>query len=510
MVPVLILIVAFSLLFFNNLGNELTLPNDEWSREIDLPLTTGNSAPFVAEEDGQYHIYGINRANKLDHLIIDEDLNVIDKSTIEVDMPPLKPFWAKGDEVVFIRDNNLILFSSGKEQILANNIDGLSANDNLLIYWQDNKIYSLDDQYNSILISEVEFPIEEVVLDKFSSDNFLVVTKPEVSLLNLTLIQRVNDASYISRKIYTIKEYSGETISYFYFATDNEKINIIYTSFSTKQGAVKYNNYYSELDINQIDLVPTFEKVKIYEVNSSIEIESPKYLELAIKDGFSTLLVSLSGYYAPKNYGVNIYEAKNIDGNWIAERRTKTNDMSVKPAWLNDETIIWLDFAGSNSYALKGASTNQNVIEKSKMIDSKDMNYALSNTILSLVVSLILIFSAVAWAVPTTVFIIIILIFNINLVERNVRWVRIIGIGLYLITQLFRNDVVFNDSFTQYAPDYLNFSYNYIVIPLILAAISGLYLLAIRSEEWDSIKEVGTFIGINLFMNILLLGPYIM
>lgn len=501
MVPVLILVVAFVMLFLNNLGNELTLPNNGWSREVDLPITTGNTAPFVAEEDGQYHIYGINKANKLDHLVIDEELNVIENSTIEVDMPPLKPFWAKGDDVVFIRDNNLILFSAGKEQVLANNVDGLSANENLLIYWQDNKIYSLDRGYNSILINETAYPVEEVVLDKYSSDSFLVISKPNNTIFQFTIFQREQNNSFKAKDIYTLMEYSGETVSKFNFATDDSRISIIYTTYSIKQGVTYYYNYFAELDLNQLDVEAEFKEMGD---------KKTRYFELTYKDNTPTILFSSNSYITPKKEAVNIYEAKHIDGNWIAERRTKTNDMSEKPAWLNDETIIWIDFEGSNSYALKGASTNPNTIEKSMKIDSDDMKFALSNTILGLAVSLILVFSAVIWAIPSTVFILFLLIFNINLVERNERWVKIIGIGLYLITQLLLNDVIFSENFALYAPDYLNFSYNYIILPVIFAVLSGLYLLAVKSEEWDSITEVGTFIGINLLMNVLLLGPYIM
>jgi len=528
MVPVLVLVVSFSLLFLNNMDNELTLPNDNWSREIDLPLTTGNAAPFVAEENGQYHIYGINKANNLDHLVIDEELNVINKSIIEVDIPPLKPFWANGDDVVFIRDNNLILFSSGKEQILAKNIDGLSANEELLIFWQDNKIYTLDQEYNSILINEIEYQIEEVVLDKYSSDSFLVVSKPKNTLFQFTLLQREQSNLFNAKDIYTLTEYSGETVSKFNFATNGSRISIIYTTYSIKNGIISYNNYFTEADIDQLDAGLDFKDMGIYKIDTidkkdenninyfEVVIAHPplekktRYFELAYKDNTPTILFSSNGNITPKREAVNIYEAKNIDGNWIAERRTKTKDMSVKPAWLNDETIIWLDFVGSNSYDLKGASTNPNVIEKSLEINSEDIKFALSDNISGLAVSLLVIFNAMVWVIPPTILIIIILIFDINLIERNVRWVRITGIALYLITQYFSHKNVFNDNFSQYAPDYLNFSYNYIIIPLILAAISGIYRAAIRNDEWDSIKELFAFIGINLLMYVLLLGPYIL
>lgn len=509
LIVILIILSSFAILFIGNINEELKLPNEGWSRDIELPITSGNQIPFINKLDTGYEIYSINEEEKIDRILIDSDFNVIEESAINTKVTPLKPFWANNGEVIFTRDNNLILYANNQEKILAENINGMAANENLFVYWQDNKLFSLDQEYNSHIISQSRYEIERVVLDKYSANNFLLIAKPDSNKYQLILVHKEADGKFKTTVIDTINEYVGETINKFRFATDDSKINLIYTTVSTKAGNVTFRSFFTEMEINNLGTKPTYEQIKIYDTKTGEEVDSPRDIDLTIKDGKTSLLISTLGFISNKDQAVNIYEVNQIDGIWLADARSRTRDMSVNPVLLNDESILWLDFIGGNSYQLKGSSTRPQVIENSQAVNTNDLKFAFSQTILEISVSFLTLFNAIIWALAPTLFIVLLLIFNINLVEKNEPWVKITAILLYVAMQIFSSDNMFNYNFTLNAPDIFSFPYNNIVIPIVFGIISYGFLLLVRDDKWDSIKEVSVFVGINILMFLLYLGPYI-
>ena len=498
------------LLLYLNIQSERSLPSQEWSRNIPLPVTTSNSLPFIYNDMEEYHIYSVNEEG-ISQLIIDDQFNLIKRSTINVDVPAFKPFWAKDNQFIFIKDNNLILYNGDKEQVLFNQADGLSAQANMILFWQENKLFSVDQQSFEInLIEELDSNIESVVFDPDLSASFIVITNPDPSHFHLTLYQKNNINTYQALSLFTITEYPGETISDFQFAKNESDINIIYTTYSIKQGIITYRAYYTNLLLTNIEESPSFEQIRIYEENSAIAFKNPRYLQLTLKNNQLTLLFSANGFISDKENGINIYQAKYTNNKWVANKLSKTRSMSVRPLRLNDETILWLDFEAKDKYSLKGTSTDSNIIKESQNISSNDIYYSLSNTLLSMSVSLLVLFNVFIWVFPPTIFILILFFINLRIVEENTPWVKYTTLALYLITQLLYMQNIFNDNFSVIAPSYFKFPGNFIIIPLLIGGLTYLFVNYSKNNEWDIMKEILYFIGLNAWMITIFLGPYIL
>ncbi len=507
--PLILTFISIIMIITINLHSETNLPSEGWSREIQIPLLTSNSKPlFYGNEDG-YQIYAYSEQG-ITHLTVDNSVKISNESIIDVKVPPFKPFWTEGQNVVFINDNQLILSNGQSEQSLFENVDGLAVHKDLILFWHKNKLYQVSTKDFSVTsLWETEHPIESIVINQNSPSSFLVVTTPDASHFQFNLYQVNTTGALQISPLYTLTEYTGETVKDFKFVANDQKINIIYTTYSVKQGNVIDRAYFTQMNLDQLDQEAVFQQIEIH-TDSRFTIKNPKYIHLYQYNDETNILFSALSFITPKKSGVNIYEAAYRNGKWVAEKRSKTTNMSVQPIWLNKDNILWLDYIANKEYQLMGTSTDPVTIKESQAIHSADVANAISDALLSLSVSLIVIFNALVWLIPSTIFIVTLLFFDINKVEKNTPWVKHTAIFIYLLTQLLMMGKIFNNHFANIAPPYFIFPYNFIIIPILIGGLSYLIVGYGKGHDWDSIKEVIYYIGVNIWIVTIFLGPYIL
>ncbi|OEF99439.1 hypothetical protein BHF71_09005 [Vulcanibacillus modesticaldus] len=506
--PILITIILIGILLYRNIQSELTLPDTNWSRDVTLPMTTMNALPFVREDANGVHIYG-KEGRRVKHLVLKDGLRVKMESSIEIDLPPLKPFWAKNERLVYIKDGELFLFSEGIEKSLYQNVNGMVAKEDLVIFWQDTNLFKLDAQDFSVIpIGSTNDRIDSVIINQDSPANFIVITKSDMNRIQLTFYRLKDNNTYNQISLLTMTEYPGEKITGFQFVSNEKEIDIIYTTYSVKQGVVTYRAYFTKAMLNNLSDIPPFTNIEVIDEQYMVKLKNPKHIQLSLEDDVPTILLAVNGYLTPKKRAVNIYEAKNIDGKWVANKRSKTARMSVRPFWLDYGNILWLDFISTKEYQLKGSSTNPITIEESQRINYNDWMNALANTLLSLTASLVIILNSILWMVPTAFFITVISFIDITLLERDVKWIKKTAIILYLTTQLFVVKGIFSATFNVFAPSFLAFRGNSFIIPLGLAVVTYMITKYAKNDDWEPIHEISYFMLVNVWLFTILIGPY--
>ncbi|GBF10344.1 hypothetical protein [Tepidibacillus sp. HK-1] len=509
-IPILVTIALLLLLFAQNLQEEKALPSDGWSRSISLPLTTANAKPFWVKTTDGYHIYATT-GEHINHVVINNRLKVSKQSTIPIKIPTLEPFWIDRQNVIYIKEGKLVHINGEKEKVLAPDVDGMIANQDLILYWQGKQLFSVDrNDFSIVPVGQTQYKIESIILNEDSS--FITIENINANDLQLELFNPSKQKKgYEIISLFSLSEYAGESIAdiqYVYNQQEN-KLHFIYSISSTKQGVTTYRAFYTTMLLDAIAEKPQFEQVKIKEELSQIPIENPQYLNLSLKENQPVLLFSAEGLIAPKKSAVNIYEAKYENKQWLTNKRSTTSELSVQPFWIDDGLILWLDYLTKNKYELMGTTTDPTILQESQKLNTNDWINALSDSLLAFAVSLLVIFNGMLWVVPPTIFLVVLLFYNFNLVEKGVSWVKLTSILLYLGTQLLFIQKIFNSSFYTYAPNYLTFTGSSFIIPLLLALFTWFAVKIGKNKEWSGLQEISYYIGINLWLIIILLGPYI-
>jgi hypothetical protein len=505
-IPVLLIMFSFlliSLLIHHNYKLERTLPSEGWSRSIPFPETVGMS-PSIAYQDGEIsHVYN-HDDEQVFHYIVDEGLEIKKLSRYPVKIPANAPFWAKENQLLFYRNGEIIFFDGVEERVLIQDVNGMSANQNNIIYWNENELFSLNSKnLSGKSVGQIEHKIDNVILND-QATSFLVVSDRESLNLKLTFFKET-DGIYQPIEITTISEAGVEDVTGFSLIGDNHKIGIMYTTYSTAQHKLNYRAYYGEVTLDEKKIEPNFKEMLFYVEGSYERLRKPRYVTMTLKGNVPTVLLSAEGTTIGKRRNENIYAAVQEKDKWITNRRSTNQGVSVNPIFLNTDANLWQNFS-NEEYTIMASSKHVEAISKSKVITKEDWENIFSYTVSGIFTGLLILFFSILWIVIPFLFLVIINFINDELLEK--KWVELVSYGLFLVTQLLFSQKLFNHSVYTYAPDYITFPGSFIVIPVLIAAIAYLLLKSGTNPEWSIYKRVLYFIGMDVLFIILLIGPY--
>jgi hypothetical protein len=246
-----------------------------------------------------------------------------------------------------------------------------------------------------------------------------------------------------------------------------------------------------------------------FQDKNGVKLEDPKHLQYGVDENNKVkVLFTTRAMRSLEKEAVNVYEAFQQGDVWLTERRSTTNYGSLHANWIGDESIIWMNMINQTEFTFSGASTDPKVIESSLIKTTEDYKQAISSTILSLFQGLIMAMSAIYWVTPSVLFALVIYFVKISLMEDEDVRVKYTILALYLAMQFIFIQKLFNAHYYQFAPDFLAFSGSSYVIPLLIAALSGLALLLAKKQDWSMIASITYFVAINIFLLSLTVGPY--
>ncbi|HEU5139081.1 MAG TPA: hypothetical protein VFT51_03850 [Bacillales bacterium] len=517
---ILAFIVFGGLLMYRNLDQELTLPSENWSRDIELPVTISgeHNETFVREDGGRYHIYTHGK-DGINQVVIDSKLNVLEQSSLSVDIPKSAPFWVRDHAVLTIKDHKLILYKNGEKQTLADSVEGIVVDENSVVVWKGKQLYTVDlKSFTLQSAGKLDTNIHNVILEE-KADSFLAITKTESTPAKFHLIQKQGGNSFKQTYEFSLSgtqfsesdtHFAGfnHALSGFDYVYRDHVLSIYFSSFGMTHFGLQRKNYLATIPVHQVGENATLEKLTLIGKGKQ-KLQNAKGFQVTFQQGKPVLLFSSSGYMPYIGTATNVYRAEKQGEKWLAINVSGTRKPSEDPVWLNDHTVLWYDMNSLEQQFLKGASQNPQVISRSLQLDGHDWTFAAGDTLFSMSKSLLLLVYTLFCLVPLGLFLLIMHVVNINLMERNPRWVKLVSMGLFLVSELYLIQAFLGDSLGGSVPEYLSFAGSLYVIPIALAVLSWFITNLVKGKEWENMTQIFYFIGIDVWMLMLLVGPYL-
>ncbi|MGC4377273.1 hypothetical protein WD019_10095 [Fictibacillus sp. Mic-4] len=505
LLPLVAILIFFSLVIVHNVKGETKLPSKKWSRSIQLPALSDDKAPFMWRGDHGFDLYTTTES-KMTHLTVDDKLNVKKSSSIRVHTDKNSPFWANKNKVFALSNGNLTLFTKNGEKVIDQNVDSLAGSQDAIMYYKGNKLYILNPETLKKTFIKTEKHLIADVVGNPGSASFLVATGGD-SEVRLSYFQK-SGSGYKEIPVLTETKGVDESMFGYHFAEDGNKLAVSFVKGTTKQGTKQFYAYLGTGTLPQLNKVP-FHKILFSDKENGRTIENPDNIRVSFEGNDPTLLFSATGPINHKKEAINVYKAEKEEGKWVAARISTTPGMSQYAMHLNKKTVIWLNNNRGDQFTLYGASQNKQVIAESQKMAKADFENSIIDAFSSILVSFIVMTNAFVWIIPPALFLVILYVVKINEIEDDKLWVKITAIALYLATQLYVIQKLFNARFETFAPPYLTFAGSHYLIPLFIGLLSLAIVKAGKGAEWGLFSKVAYFIGVDVLIVMFLIGPYV-
>jgi hypothetical protein len=504
--PIAVVLLLIGLVVWNNIRQETKLPTNDWSRSISIPAESNSSEPIVHKEDNKYFVY-TQLKDGIQKTTLDSKLNVVDEKKKNFPIDERSRFWSKGNQYAFVTSGGeLLLYDGDKKTTVDNNVQILAPGKDRFAYSKGNEVFVYDTKISkSTLIYTAKEKLAELSGHP-ESNSFIAVVGEKVSMSAFFL--QDNNEKYIASSLLNYEKTSTDKFYNFRFAEAKEKVHFIYTLYSSKQGAKSFKTFYAAAPSNDIkDL--SFNQIAFIDESLGYEIENGKYQQINIEDNKPTFLFTATGPVSSKKEAGNVYRAVLKNGTWMAKRISTTQDYSTYPLKADPDTVFWLKATNLTDYQVHAASQNPAIIKESQSIHKQDVFNAVFDAFASTIVSFIAMTNAFVWIVPPILFLGILYFVRIDMIENERPWVKWMTIALFILTQLYVIQSLFNDQFYTFAPKYLTFEGSSFVIPIVVSIV-GLYVMqAVKNKDWGLFAQVFYFIGVTVLFQLFIVGTYV-
>jgi hypothetical protein len=505
LLPLAIVLLLVGLVVWNNIRQETKLPNKDWSRSVSISAESISSEPIAYKEDNQYHIH-THLKDGIKATILDEKLNVVSEKTEKLPIDERGNFWTNGKQIAFISNGDLIIFEGGKQTVLDKGVEFIADAKDRFAYTKGNEVYvyEQDDGKSQLIFSAKEKVVE--LTGNPESASFIAAVGEKVQMEAFFLTEK--GGKYEANSLLQYSKTPTDKIYNFKFAEAGDTVHILYTFYSSKQGTKSFKTFYSSAPVDQLkDL--SFKSVNFKDPSLGYDIENPTYLNLDIEDNKPFILFSARGPISTKKDAGNIYSASLKDNGWEATRISTTQDFSIYPVKADDQTVFWLKAESVQDYQVHAASQDPVIMKSSQSIGKQDVYNATFDAFAASIVSFIAMTNAFVWIVPPILFLGILYVVKIDAIEEERPWVKWISIALFVLTQLYVIQSLFNNRFYTIAPEYLTFNGSSLVLPIIVSIVAFYIMQAVKNKDWGLFAQVSYFIGITVLFQLFVVGTYV-
>jgi hypothetical protein len=504
LLPLAIVLLLVGLVVWNNIRQETKLPTKDWSRSISISAESISSEPIALKEDNQYHIY-THLKDGIKATILDDKLNVVSEKTEKLPIDERGNFWTNGKQIAFVSHGDLIIHEGGKRSVLDKGVEFLADSKDRFAYTKGNEVYEYKPESGK---SKLIFSAKEKIAELSSnpeSSSFIAVVGEKVEMEAIYLTEK--SGKYEPVSILKYSKTPTDKIYNFRFAEAGDDVHILYTFYSSKQGTKSFKTFYSSAPMDKINDL-SFTSVNFKDA-FGYDIENPTYLNLSIEDNTATILFSARGAISTKKDAGNIYRASLKADTWEATRISTTNDFSIYPVKADDKTVFWLKAESVQDYQVHAASQDPALIKSSQSIYKQDVYNATFDAFAASIVSFIAMTNAFVWIVPPILFLGILYVVKIDVIEEEKPWVKWVSIALFVLTQLYVIQSLFNNRFYTLAPEYLTFDGSSLVVPIIVSIVALYVMQAVKNKDWGLFAQVSYFIGITVLFQLFIVGTYV-
>lgn len=497
-IPIGVGLVILLFVFLHQLHLIQKQPDENWSRTVDLSLNVEDNEVFVANNEDSTNIYISGEpARKIN---VTPALEVSSEN-MSYSIPEGYPFFIDEEQAIYKKGNTLIHAKDGTESLIIEGIEGINAAANGAIAWSKHELY---------FVSPGGKITEKVKIDQQALIRNAALTEDNNVIL-YALTDETNRVYYVKPEkapelIIESKILAGDYYSNFQAVELDETTAFTYTIFATRNGTKLIKTYYAEssggeqaepklLNINNSETGNTFSK--------------PSYFNLSSDGGEPVVFFSAKDSISPKKTAVSIYEATIKEGEWIASRRSTSEQLSIRPIDLGGEALVWLDKEKSG-FTLHGASTSENVIAESTKTSGDDLKLALFDTFSAIVGMFAMLAFSFGFLILPAFALMYLYFVNTTALEREKPWVEWTIVSLFVGSQMAFLPSILEGPFQYLAPTYLTFTGAGYIWPVIIFGLSYMISRIGRDSEWTILQKTSYQLGINLGIVTLLLGPYIL
>ncbi|MED1864862.1 hypothetical protein P4V41_15445 [Fictibacillus nanhaiensis] len=505
LLPFAVVVILISAVIWNNVRQETKLPNSDWSRSVSTTAQSISAEPTVIKKDDQYYAY-THQKDGLKVTTLDEKLNLVSEKTENLPLDERANYWTNGKQIAYISRGELILYEDGKQTVIDKDVDLLADAKDRFAYSKGNEVFvynPADGKSQSIFTAKEK--ISELSGHP-ASQSFIATVGEKIDMEAFYLKEA--DEKYSAQSITRYSKTPTDKIYNFRFAEADDQVHFMYTFYSSKQGTKTFKTFYGAAPTDQLTTID-FSNVKLYSSELGYEIENPSYQQLNVENNKPIILFAAKGPISTKKEAGNIYKATLNGDKWEASRISTTSDFSIYPFQVDEKTIAWLKAESVSDYKLYLASKDSEIKSDSKKIGKQDVYNATFDAFTAFVVSFIAMTNAFVWIVPSVLFLGILYFVRIDVIEDEKPWAKWTAIALFVMTQLYVIQSLFNNTFYTLAPKYLTFTGSSFIIPVIVSAIALWVMQVARDKDWGLFAQVSYFIGLTVLFELFVVGTYV-
>ncbi|MCT2535906.1 hypothetical protein NC661_08290 [Aquibacillus koreensis] len=506
LLPTILVAIVVSILFFQNLEEVTEVPEENWSRALPIGETTLTKYPFVrTSSEGEIAITQYEN-NAINNQIYDENFEKLEQFTFpDIEVTKWVDAYTNNDNLIYFDYDNIIDGTSGEVITAANKFYPLP---NSVLYLKDKSLFKMDPvtrESTSLIQLDREFdriiPIETtdgpIILTYYKND------EEENLALNL---MKVTDSGTEQLYNQIISVPYGSKISHVTLAADQDSFAFLFnTTVNRGKGEpplITTHFYNSDTEV--------MDQITFYDPITNDQLQSIDDIKLSFFDEQVRALFVAKGQSNTRykeSTVFNIYEAFFTNEGIEVHRRSNTPNYSIKPQWLEENTIAWVDRSGE-SHEILVSSSDEAIIDQAKGASKDDYINAIGKTLGALTASSLGFLLSLTWIVGP---IITLLIFNKRLMDKDPQWIYYIGIGSYFLSFVIFKDWFFIDTIYAQAPGYLTFTGSGYVYFLGLGIVAFLISrISSRIKDWSIPVTLFYFVFMHMIMMTVLFGAYIL
>lgn len=509
--PIIIALILFGLQYIYQIQSEVQLPNKGWSRTIHLPVQTKEGKQYVYADQNAYYIYTYTNKT-ITYSKLNKNLDLISQKKYDFPDSIAHIYWGRGDQFIYKGGLDVYYFNGETSVLLAKDTGPTITDGKAVYYAKDKEIYKVDVKTKAAKeIGTFQFPVQTLYL---GTDHNLLLTTQDIDknwAYFYFLKQDQNGIHSYRFAKYLLGENAHMSQNTAFIQHDG-KVGLYFT-VSVAKGGLSYLQYYMNLPYEKLETHKTVEfnpaPISIFQSDGNTRMGTPTDIDFTIKNGQPTLLFEAEGFRTKRDNAVNIYEAQpNAEGKWVANRRSTTTDSSISPFWLGNDAIAWYAYTKQGVFKLEATSHNPLVVSDSLKLRNEDFSTAFSNSLLAIfrVFYLILISAFLGLG---AIFIYVIISFTkVEWIDNDVPAVKWAMIAAFFLGEIWVAHHVMSSMFEYYAPGYLTFTGNAVIIPVLVAALSLFLTSWLKNRKAGTLSYVSTFAIYYLVIMSFLIGPY--
>lgn len=505
-VPIILAITIISILFSQNLKTVAESPSDDWGRRIQLGETDIKKLPRVfVKSDGDYEI-SILKEGQLAQKLFSPTFELKDEKVMEVPFSKWDAFYLNGDTLIYHMDDQI--FHHQKDEVIADATEMYVDNEKIF-YNQENQFYQLDPQsMESKKLGEIPELYNTYTIVPNEDTPTIGAYKKLGDRIHLGVFQ-YTDGKLQQPVEQLVKVNGDESITGVELTSNKDQFALVLRANVDQPGKDTIKIYTSVNDLSNSPIqLKNFVPLDPVTGQELMDLED---IEASFIDNQLSLLFNAYGFTKvdyKENYKTNIYQVMITDQEKItAKRRSNTYHFSTSPNWVNESTIMWMDFQNPNPVYV--SSSDPEIMKNASGYNNSDLVIASGATMNMLIKTIPALILAYKWVIWPLLFFTLLFLFYKRSLDYNYNWVLYAGLMVYVLATFVFNDLMFVRSVIMKGPEYLTFDGSPYVL-LTLFSIIAYLCMQFLDRATSAGYKVLYFVIVHLMLVSLVVGPYIL